>query len=212
MAVAVGASAGWAVGVLVRGTDDELDELQDELDALMEECAERAEQTINRRRLGGRVLSPMECNEEVGTEGDGKRMTRAMALGSEKHTEAFACLRTELEKLMAGFFLIEQRYRFDQKTGRIEPIGREEEDRLGRSGRSRDLEGTLKPDLVIHSGDPSQVRFVYDFKFPCVKGTPATWRVYARGPYRDQTQGQIYSRAFGVPPGRVEPGRKGVIR
>ncbi|WP_434391238.1 hypothetical protein [Melittangium boletus] len=114
--------------------------------------------------------------------------------------------------LLAGFFLIEQRYRFDQKTGRIEPIGREEEEHLGRSGRSKDLEGTLKPDLVIHSGDPRQIRFVYDFKFPCVKGTPATWRVYARGPYRDQTQGQIYSRAFGVPPGRVEPGRKGVIR
>jgi hypothetical protein len=212
VAAAAGFTAGSAIGVLIQGDDDDLDELQDRLDEIVEECAERAEQTVNRRRLGKRVLTAAQCNEQVGTDEDGKPVTQAMALGNEKHTEAFECLKGELGKFIPGYFLIEQRYRFDPRTGRIEPISKEEEERLKAAGRKKELKGTLQPDVFIHSGDPTRARFVYDFKFPCVKGTPPTWRIYTRGPYQDSTQGQMYRKAFDVQPGRVEPGKKGVIR
>jgi hypothetical protein len=212
VAAAIGFTAGSAIGVLIQGDADNLDELQDKLDEIMEECAERAEQTVNRRRLGKRILTAAQCNEEVGTGDDGKPVTRAMELGNEKHEEAFECLRGELGTLIPGYFLIEQRYRFDPSTGRIEPISKEEEERLKAAGRTKELKGTLQPDVFIHSGNPTRARFVYDFKFPCVKDAPPTWRIYTRGPYRDSTQGQMYRKAFGVQPGRVEPGKKGVIR
>lgn len=52
VAAVAGFAAGLAIGALIQGDNDGLDELQDKLDELMDECAERAEQTVNRRRLG----------------------------------------------------------------------------------------------------------------------------------------------------------------
>jgi hypothetical protein len=135
-----------------------------------------------------------------------------MQLGNEKHEEAFRCVEEKLSKIIQGHFSIEQRYRYDLATGKLELVSPEEEQRLIRQGRRHELKGTLKPDVVIHSGNPTQARFVYDFKFPCVKTSIPTWSVYKRGPYQDSTQGQMYKQAFGVRPGRVVPGRKGVIR
>lgn len=202
-----------AIAALVQGDDEEaLDELQDELDQMMTECAHHAEQTLNRRSLGGRRLTAEQCNEEVGKDEDGKPVTRAMALGKEKHAEAFACIKGKLEKLIPGYFLIEQRYRYDQARKRVNPMSKEEIERLVKEGRKAELRGTLEPDLVIHSGDPTRARFVYDFKFPCREGAPATWRIYPREHrYRDSTQREMYYEAFGVPPARVVPGQ-GVIR
>jgi hypothetical protein len=212
-AIAMAAITATAIAALVQGDDDEaLDELQDELDRLMTECAEHAEQTINRRILRGRRLTTEQCNEEVGKDEDGKPVTRAMVLGTEKHAEALACVKEKLGKLIPGYFLLEQRYRYDRDRRRVNPMSQEEIKRLIKEGRKAELRGTLEPDLVIHSGDPTQARFVYDFKFPCKQGTPATWRIYPREhPYRDSTQGEMYREAFGVPPARVVP-EQGVIR
>ena len=88
-----------------------------------------------------------------------------MALGKEKHAEAFACVRDKLGKLIPGYFLIEQRYRYDKARGRVKPMSKEEVERLVKEGRKAELTGTVEPDLVIHSGDPARARFVYDFKF-----------------------------------------------
>ncbi|HZH77024.1 MAG TPA: hypothetical protein VEY88_13410 [Archangium sp.] len=52
-AIAMAAITATAIAALVQGEDEKaLDELQEELDRLMTECAEHAEQTINRRSLG----------------------------------------------------------------------------------------------------------------------------------------------------------------
>lgn len=201
------AIASATIAALVQGDDEEaLDEIQDELDQLMTKCAAHAEQVINRGRLGGRRLTAEQCAEEVGKDEDGKSVTRAMALGKEKHAEAFDCIKGKLEKFLPGYFLIEQRYRYDRARGRVKPMSKEEVERLIKEGRKAEFTGTVEPDLVIHSGDPTRVRFVYDFKFPCTKDTPATWNIYRRGPYRDETQGHIYEKAFGVHPARVTPG------
>jgi hypothetical protein len=211
LAAITGAAAGGAILILIRGNADELDELQDALDPLMEECARRAEQTVNRLRLGGKTLSPAECNEQVGVDKDGKPVTRAMALGNEKHEKAFACVEEKLGRSLTGYFIINQRYRFNSKTRQYEPISKEEVERLVRTDRKKELTGSLEPDVVIHSGNPTRVRFIYDFKFPCTQDNLPTWRAYSRGPHRDQTQGEAYLKAFGVKPARVSP-RDGVIR
>ncbi|WP_157758347.1 hypothetical protein [Cystobacter fuscus] len=212
IAVATVAATGTAA-VLVNMSDAvQFEKLQAELDRVMEECVDLADRTIDSRRPKGEILDSVRCNEEVGKDANGKRVTRAMQLGNEKHKEASNCVEEKLSKLIKGQFRIEQRYRYDPLTGKLKLVSTEEEQHLIRQGRKHELRGTLKPDVVIHSGDPTQARLVYDFKFPCGNDKPPTWRVYEKGAYRDSTQGEQYNEAFGVPPGRVAPGKKGVIR
>lgn len=63
--MATGAVIGGTIGVLIHGEKAQLDELRKELDEVMEECADHAEQIVNRRRLPGRSLDARECNEIV---------------------------------------------------------------------------------------------------------------------------------------------------
>ncbi len=182
-----------------------------ELDRLMEECANRAEQKINQERLRGELLDATKCNEQVGTDPDGTPVTRAMMLGIEKHREALKCTEEKLGKQLPGHFSIEQRYRYDRETGKLELVSTKEEQHLLRQGRKREFKGTIQPDVVIHSGNPLEARAVYDFKFPCIKGALPTWSIYTKPPYQDLTQGEIYREAFRVTPARVTPGKK-VIR
>ncbi|HYO64529.1 MAG TPA: hypothetical protein VEU33_00495, partial [Archangium sp.] len=89
---------------------------------------------------------------------------------------------------------------------------KEARERLVRQGREKELEGTLEPDVVIHTGDPLKVWAVYDFKFPCPETNPPFWRKYPKGhPYQGRTQGEMYQRALGRSPSRVTP-LDGVIR
>ncbi|MFY0573309.1 hypothetical protein ACN28S_02125 [Cystobacter fuscus] len=212
IAIATAAATG-AAAVLVSMSDAvQFKKLQEELDRVMEECVDLADRTVDSRRPKGEILDSVRCNEEVGKDADGKRVTRAMQLGNEKHQEASKCVEEKLSRLIEGQFSIEQRYQYDPSTRKLRRVSTEEEQRLIRQGRKHELRGTLKPDVVIHSGDPTQARLVYDFKFPCGNDKPPTWRVYEKGAYRDSTQGEKYNEAFGVTPGRVAPGKKGVIR
>lgn len=207
-AVAVGVAA-------VLSTEDDparFKKLQAELDKLMEECAERAEQLVDSTRPKGEILDSARCNEVVGKDSDGKPVTRAMQLGTSKHEEAFKCVEKVLGNLVPGLFSLEQRYRYDRETGKLETVSKEEEQQLLRRGRKHELKGTIQPDVVVHSGNPLMVRIVYDFKFPCVKNTPPTWSIYTRPPYQDLTQGEVYKEAFKVTPARVSPGKKALRR
>ncbi|WNG35154.1 hypothetical protein F0U61_16945 [Archangium violaceum] len=213
-AIAAGAvAATGAVAVLVTMNDTALfKKLLVDTDKLMEECANWAERKINQEQLGGKRLDAAECNEKVGTDPDtGKPVTRAMQLGAEKHKEAFKCVEESLGKLIRGHYSIEQRYRYDRETGKLELVSTDEEQQLLRQGRKRELKGTIQPDVVVHSGDPLMVRAVYDFKFPCIQGALPTWSIYTKPPYQDLTQGEVYREAFKVTPARVTPGKK-VIR
>ncbi|HEX8434693.1 hypothetical protein [Archangium sp.] len=211
--VAVGAATlSGAATVLVTMTDAaQFRKLLAQLDKVMEECVELAEQTVDRRRPTWEILDASRCKQEVGTDARGKPVTRAMQLGNEKHEEAFQCVEEKLGELIPGHYSLEQRYRYDRKTGKLELVSQGEEQQLMRQGRQRELLGTIQPDVVIHSGDPLQVRAVYDFKFPCIPGSPPTWTVYKRPPYQDLSQGAVYQDAFKAPTARVAPG-KGVIR
>lgn len=210
--VSTAAAAGTAA-VLVNMSDAvQFEKHQAELDRVMEECVDLADRTIDSRRPKGEILDSVRCNEEVGKDANGKRVTRAMQLGNEKHQEASNCIKEKLSRLIKGQFSIEQRYQYDPSTKKLRRVSTEEEQRLIRQGRKHELRGTLKPDVVIHSGDPTQARLVYDFKFPCVNDKPPTWRIYEQGAYQDRTQGDMYEAAFGVKPGRVVPGKEGIIR
>jgi hypothetical protein len=213
-AATVGAAAALGTAAVLVSMNDaaRFKELQANLDKLMEECADMAERAVASKRPKDEILNPARCNEAVGQDSEGKPVTRAMQLGNEKHEEALKCIKEKLGAQIQGHFSIEQRYRQDKSARNLELVSPEEERRLVQQGRKHELRGTLKPDVVIHSGNPKQVRLLYDFKFPCVKGSLGTWRLYTRGPYQDTTQGQMYEKAFGVRPGRVLPGKKGVIR
>jgi hypothetical protein len=106
-----------------------------------------------------------ECNEST-VDASGRSVTWAMRLGTEMHEVAARCAQEELSRLRPGGFSVESRYRYDSRTGRWKQVSPEEERALEESGNRGELRGTLKPDVVIHSGDPSNVLAVYDFKFP----------------------------------------------
>jgi hypothetical protein len=210
--IAAAAAAGTTVVLVSMSDAVQFKKLQAELDRVMEECVDLADRTIDSRRPKGEILDSVRCNEEVGKDADGKSVTRAMQLGNEKHKEAYNCVKEQLDKRIPGYFSIEQRYRYDTSTRKLKLVSTEEEQHLIRQGRKHELKGTLKPDVVIHSGDQTQARLVYDFKYPCGNDKPPTWRIYKQGAYRDSTQGERYKEALGVQPGRVVPGKKGVIR
>jgi hypothetical protein len=90
----------------------------------------------------------------VGKNAKGKRITRAMELGTMKHEVAFACVERKLGREFSDHLTREPRY------GK-KPPG--EEYALTDEGT-----GSLVPDIVLHLvRDANKVQFLYDFLFPC---------------------------------------------
>jgi hypothetical protein len=87
-------------------------------------------------------------------------------------------------------------------------VSPEEARRLLQQGCGNELEGTIVPDVVIHSGDPLEVLAVYDFKFPCPETNSPTWRAYEQGPFAGSTQGKIYFAILNIVPNLVAPLRE----
>jgi hypothetical protein len=81
-------------------------------------------------------------------------------------------------------------------------ISREKARALCQQGCSGELEGTIVPDVVIHSGNPLEVLAVYDFKFPCPISNQPDWRKDADGKCH---QGSAYFEILGVSPDIVAP-------
>jgi hypothetical protein len=184
--------------------------LQQSINQIMLDCAKEADFRLNEQYFGGNP-TPQQCAEVMERDTQGNPITRAMLLGREKHQMALECVRKELDKLRPRGFSLNQRYRYDADSGRWEPLSPGLVDTLRRAG-GKGLEGTLEPDVVIHTGKPLEVLDVYDFKFPCPGTNFPQWRKYPDGhPYRDLHQGDMYHRAFGVDPARVAP-RWGVLR
>jgi hypothetical protein len=143
----------------------------------------------------------------------GRKVTWSLRLGAEMHEDARKCAERVLDSLWPGGFSLEQIYRFDRRTGRKKLVSAEEERLLAETGNGGELAGSLRPDVVLHSGDPLQPQAVYDFKFPCVDTDRLPpWSDYPSGhPYEDSTQGEMYEEAFGGNVARIAP-RWGVIR
>jgi hypothetical protein len=129
------------------------------------------------------------------------------------HQVARDCVEERLKDLWPGRYSLEQRYRYDRQTGSKKLVSAEEESLLVKTGNAGELKGSLKPDVVIHSGNPLDVQAVYDFKYPCVNTDKAPrWNEYPDGhPYQGKTQRYMYREAFGVEPARIIP-RLGVVR
>ena len=156
-------------------------------------CAFYAEEKVNGRHFQGRSPTREQCEQEVGRDSKGNKVTRAMELGREKHSVALECLRWRLEDLLPGQFLLEPRYRYDSQTQEKSLLSAEEVKRLLESGRGAELVGTIAPDVVIHMGNPLQPVDLVEFKFPCPPSNELRWRKYPEGhPYAGKTQRQVY--------------------
>lgn len=185
------------------------------IDKALEQCADKARSEVLLSHEGDfAALFPnaRECNQ-LAKNAQGRNVTWAMLLGLEMHAEARDCANTALSLLIPGRFSLEQRYFYDRQTRRKRPVSAEEERLLEETGNQGELRGSLKPDVVIHSGDLLQVLALYDFKFPCINIDSASdWPLYPRGHlYQGVPQGQMYKEAFNQNPARVFP-RLGVVR
>ncbi len=177
--------------------------LRTSIEQTLQECAEDARSQVLIEKQQGRIPTAEECNEVM----PGRNVTRAMFLGEEMHKMALQCAEKRLRDLLPGRFSLEPRYRYDKKTGKTTFISEEEAQALLRQWRGDELKGTLRPDVVIHSGNPLQVRAVYDFKFPCAsEGRPTPWSRYPEEhPHQGLAQNEMYWKALGVQPFRVMP-------
>ncbi|HYO74337.1 MAG TPA: hypothetical protein VEU33_50510 [Archangium sp.] len=185
------------------------------IEKALTDCVELARSEVLLRypaTFKGPAPDANECNQGT-VDAQGRSVTWAMRLGTEMHEAARQCAEEELNKLRPGGFSLEQRYRYDSRTRRIKLVSTAEEQALKDSGNQGELRGTVKPDVVIHSGDPLDVRAIYDFKFPCVNPDRIPrWDTYPEGhPYQGSNQGWVYEQLLEVEPARIIP-RWGVIR
>jgi hypothetical protein len=169
-------------------------------------CVEWANDEVNDKRFGGNRPTPAQCQEVLGNDPCGNTVTRAMLLGKQKHRLALQCVEWELGKLIPERFSLEQRYRYDSRTGQKQLVSSKEAQALLQQGCGNELEGTIAPDVVIHSGNPLAVLAVYDLKFPCPASNEPSWRDYEEGhPYHGSDQGRIYHKILQVIPRLVAP-------
>jgi hypothetical protein len=185
------------------------------IERALTDCAQMARSEVLLRyptAFKGPAPDATECNQST-VDAQGRSVTWAMRLGTEMHEIARQCAEEELNELRPGGFSLEQRYRYDMRTRRTKLVSTAEEQALKDSGNQGELRGTVKPDVVIHSGDPLDVQAVYDFKFPCVNPNRIPhWDTYPEGhPYQGNSQGRVYEQLLGVEPARIMP-RWGVIR
>ncbi len=179
------------------------------IEEALEKCADLARSGVLLRyskQFKGPAPDADECKQE--TKSQGRRVTWAMRLGIEMHEVARKCAEEALGKLRPGGFSLEQRYRIiDLETGEKELVSAEEERALEESGNGGELKGTLKPDVVIHEGDPLHAQAVYDFKFPCGEnGEPPDWGRYPKGhPLAKHTQKSAYARYIAPLVARIIP-------
>lgn len=203
-----------AAGGLLIQPDAELDdETTAAIGTALAQCADEARSEVMLKHFKDGRPTREECEEVVDVDRKGQHITRAMQLGVEQHEVALRCAAEKLSKLKPGGFSLTPRYRFNPRTGTTEYIPPEVVEELLRQGRGDELKGTLEPDIVIHDGSPRRVQDVYDYKFPCVNtDRRLPWREYPEGhPSGGRNQGDVYLKALGRPPARVQP-RVGVYR
>jgi hypothetical protein len=186
-----------------------------DVEEALKDCADLARTEVLDRHRGdfaGPIPTEAECKQWV-LDKAGKSVTWAMLLGEEMHQVALQCAQGRLDTLRPGGYSLEPCYRYNRPARQISLVPAEERLALLCDGRGSELRGTLRPDVVLHTGDPLQVQAVFDFKFPCVNsGGPPRWNTYPRGhAYDGETQGDLYKEALGPEPRRIVP-RWGVLQ
>jgi hypothetical protein len=194
------------VGASLAGALKVFDEQKEKLEQILKTCVEQASAEVNLRWFNGNPTAA-QCAEQVGVDAKGKPIKRAMTLGTEKHQAALRCIQEHLSTERPGGFSLEQRYRYDRKSNEFSLVSEKEAQALLRQGRGDELKGTLRPDVVIHTGDPLRADAIYDLKFPCPGSNQARWHDYPEDhPYFQRHQGEVYRDALRVMPFRVAPG------
>jgi hypothetical protein len=188
--------------------------LEEQITEEMKKCAEQARSEVllrHREQFENPSPSDDEC-QQMTMDANGRAVTWAMRLGAEMHEVALQCAGARLDELRPGGYSLEPCYRYDPNTGQTTFISCTEVQELLENGCSSELRGTLRPDVVIHTGNPLRAQAVYDFKFPCVNsGKKPRWREYPPGhPCHPFNQQQMYQKALGPRPHMVVP-RWGVL-
>ena len=180
----------------------------------LKECADLARtEVLDRHRddFAGPTPTEAECKQWV-VDKAGKSVTWAMLLGEEMHQVALQCAQGRLDKLRPGGYSLEPCYRYNRPARQISLVPEEERLALLCDGRGSELRGTLRPDVVLHTGDPLRALAVFDFKFPCLSPHQRPyWTRYGKGHvYQGELQGELYKEALGPEPHLVFP-RWGVL-
>ena len=182
-------------------------ETKSALERALVECVQWAHAEVNLRHFGGQSPTRAQCLEvRIKADPCGREVTRGMQLGREKHELALQCARDRLSTLIPGRFSLEQRYRYDRRTGQKQLLSEQEARALLQKGCGDELVGTLVPDVVIHSENPLEIEAVYDFKFPCPSSNAPKWSPYPEGhPYGRRNQGEMYREALSSSVWSVSP-------
>lgn len=166
-----------------------------EFEAILEDCAKKAEDSINDWRKDKPPLSKETCKEEI--EFRGEKMERSKALGIKKGEEAEKCVAEKMaEQGKSNEVSIQQPYQGSAGNKSLRTDGP--------PNAKYNPSGSQVPDVVLHEpGKPVDIRGVYDFKFPCPPSSePYQWFTKRGQP----TQGERYFSAFGKKPNIVTPG------
>ncbi len=195
------ANAATTMSVMLEGVDIKV------IEQVLTECAQKANEQVNKEdeELQGQEPTREQCKKVVRMEG-GKEVTRAMELGSRKHQVALDCARAAFAERFTENVKVEPTYQKDPSTGWWRWVDPKQVEEWLQLGLNSMLWGALVPDIVIHvSGDPNQVRHVYDLKFPCPPDNRPSWRRPTRGqPHYPDHQGAMYKEA--LLEGKSEPG------
>ncbi|WP_375772190.1 hypothetical protein NR798_15315 [Archangium gephyra] len=182
----------------------------------LERCADLARSEVLLRyptEFKDQSPSDAECMNWT-VDGKGRRVTWSMRLGAEMHEVAMECTRQVLSRLRQGGFSLDPCYRYDKQAGTTTFVSCEEVKDLLDRGCGDELRGTIRPDVVLHSGSPLDVQAIYDFKFPCMndrKESADKWRKYPKtSPHHGCTQGEVYEDALRVTPQTITP-RWGIL-
>lgn len=206
-AAAVGTAVAVALNPRIDSAERRGVELATDLRAKVEEaiwkCVREAERQANDHHFQGRSPSREQCGERKTNE-----HTWAAYLGVFKHDLARPCLRTALEKLVPGRYLLQPRFRLNARTGKWEYLDAEAVRQLVSRQGMKGLTGTIEPDLVLMDA-AGVIIHVYDMKFPCPESNLARWERYTKGRWESYKQDDLYSEALKVGPRLVSP-REGV--
>lgn len=185
-------------------------EVRENIEEELERCADLARSEVLLRyptEFKDPSPSDAECRRET-VDAKGRRVTWAMRLGTEMHQVALDCTRAVLDRLRHGGFSLDPCYRYDKQTGKTTYVSCEEVKDLLARGCGDELRGTLRPDVVLHSGNPLAVQAVYDFKFPCMNNSKrkSGWRNYTdTSPHAGCNQGDMYQEALKIEPTLISP-------
>ncbi|MCY1080887.1 hypothetical protein [Archangium lansingense] len=187
------AHAATTMSVMLEGADIKV------IEQVLTDCAQKANEKVNSEdeELQGREPTREQCKKVVRMEG-GKEVTRAMELGAKKHEVALDCARKAFAERFTQNVRVEPTYQKDSRTRLWRWVDPKQVEEWLQLGLTSMLWGALVPDIVIHvSGNPNQVRHVYDFKFTCPAENPPSWRPSTRGqPHYPYDQGAMYKEAL----------------